>query len=353
MTVVQIRPVRVGVGQRLVTVPVRVALVCGETGVRVQVMPVVVPMRVDVLLRRMDVRVPVPAREQQRDGEREQRAARQLARRERLAEPGPGERRAEEGCAREAGLRARRAEPLSRCDVERDAGAVAERADGQRGGHFAGARREGLEGEPEREIHSARGEPLPEGRARRGHAALERGELVVERPAGAGARDERRGEPARPAAAPGDDEPRRDHARDAECSGARERLVEEHDAEERGRRDLEVEEQRDRSRQREAEAEQQQHRTGDAARGDRAGEEPAALRVEPGSPARAALAHEGCRHRQRGPEVEEPREREGAEAPEQELAGRRRGAEERRRGESECDAVHDIPARRCRARPLG
>ncbi len=55
MTVVQVRPVRVGVGDRLVAVPVGVARRRGESRVFVGVVSVVVAMGVDVLHGFVDV----------------------------------------------------------------------------------------------------------------------------------------------------------------------------------------------------------------------------------------------------------------------------------------------------------
>ena len=60
--VVQIRPVRVRVRERLVAMPVRVARVRRETGVRVLVIDVVVPISMHVLERVVNVRVLVSAR---------------------------------------------------------------------------------------------------------------------------------------------------------------------------------------------------------------------------------------------------------------------------------------------------
>ena len=55
VTVVQVRPVRVGVGDRLVAVPVGVACRRGESRVFMGVVSVVVAMGVDVLQSFVDV----------------------------------------------------------------------------------------------------------------------------------------------------------------------------------------------------------------------------------------------------------------------------------------------------------
>jgi len=181
--VVQIRPVRVRVHERLVAMPVGVARVRRETRVRVPVMAVVVPMRMDVLERVVDVRVLVSAREQQPHGERQQRRTGRVQRRQRLAEPEPGESRAEEGRAGEASLRAGGPEALRGGDVERDAHAVAERADGQCRDPRYCASRLGLEPQPDCEVDGPCCAPFPEGAARRRHSVDQRAPVVVERPA--------------------------------------------------------------------------------------------------------------------------------------------------------------------------
>jgi hypothetical protein len=340
VAVVQIRPVRMRVNEALVSVPMAVPGGRREPVVGVEVVSVVVTVRVHVLDRRVGVRMAVPAREQQRDGEREQRGARRVGPSERLAEPAEGERGAEERRAREAGLRPRRTELLRRRDVQRDARAIAEAAHAERDRDRAGAGCEGLEGEPQREVDAPRGEALPERAARGGDAIDQRGQLVVERPAPARSRDEQRRQPARPAAARGDDEPRGDHTRDAEPARSRERLAEKQRAERRRGGQLEVQQQRHRAREREAKSCQQQHGADDAAGCDRAREAQAISGVQRRPRGAAAFAPERGGHRRCGAEVEEPGELERAEAPEQPLGGRRRGSEEHRGSQRESDAVH-------------
>jgi hypothetical protein len=70
VTVMQVRPMRMGVDDLVVLVRVRVARRGRLGGVRVVVVRVVVPMAVDVLDRRMAMRVAVHAAEQQRWNQR-------------------------------------------------------------------------------------------------------------------------------------------------------------------------------------------------------------------------------------------------------------------------------------------
>ena len=319
---------------------------------RVNVVPVVVPVRMDVLLRAVRVDVGVAARQQQRDRDGEQQSAGDVGGAECLAEPEPGQTRAEEGRTREARLRARGAEALRGGDVERDAHAVAERAHRECRRQQRRRRRVRLERAGERQIEAAGGETLPEGAARRCQSVDQRGPVVVERPAEACGGHQRGRQEARPAAAPRDDGAGRHHARRAEPAAAREVLAEERDAQHRRRGELEVQQERDGAGVREAQRGEQQQRSGDAARGDRAGEAPPVAGVEPRlrARARARLARKLRRHRQRRAEVQEPGEREGAELRQQRLAERRRRSEEHCRDERGGDALHRAPGVRWRAR---
>ncbi len=123
----------VGVHHPPVPVSMRVVGPGGQAGVLVLVMTVVVAMGVDVLERLVDVLVLVPAQEKGRHGAGQQHRSDGVGGADRLAEEPEGETRADEGRTGEDCLGPRRTDLVRGGDLERDAGAVAERADRERG----------------------------------------------------------------------------------------------------------------------------------------------------------------------------------------------------------------------------
>ena len=135
MAVMEVGPVRVGVHDRLVPVPVRVPGRGRQPWMLVIVVTVVVPVRMLVLDGVVGVHMRVAFDSEKTDADGEERAGRKVRGCERLTQSEHREKHAEEGRACERNLGARGAEPLRGGNVEHDARPVRPHADEQRGDH--------------------------------------------------------------------------------------------------------------------------------------------------------------------------------------------------------------------------
>ena len=327
MSVMDVRPMRMGVCQGIVVVLVGVAKGGRLVRMHVEMVAVVVPMTMRVGDPAVSMKVDVLTREESRDGRDEDHSCSDQSKSDGFTEKDERERCADERGAREDRLRTGGSEIMSRHDVERDARAVAQRADREGRGDRFGRCDERRRGEADCQIHTARDDALHERASRGGDSVDESRQVIVDGPTQACSRGEQRAREAGPAPVPGHERTGPDGPCDPNPARPTQMLTKEDDPEQSRRDHFEIEQERDGTGERETKCREQQDRSDHPAEEHRAGKARGVQEIETGPQISSTLERDDGSHPQCRTEIEESRELEGLERPEQQLARGRRRAE--------------------------
>lgn len=327
MAVVQIGPVRVRVLDPVVTVPVGVRS-RHSLRMRVQMMPIIMRMGMDVLDRVVTVRVLVAAGDEHSNGGGKQQSRQALNAGHRFAEKRDAQGDAEEWRTGKDRLCAHGADALCGSGMQRDARAIRHRSCGERRCDRRSGRAQRCAQYAEEYVHRPGNRAFPKGAMRRHHPVDQRGQVIVDAPTGARADDQECRDHSRPADIAGHERARDDDPRYSDPGAAAQVLVEEPSSEDGGGDDLEIQEEGYGTRRRQPECREQQGRRNDAAEDDDTREPQPVQAVEPHS--RAVDDHRRARCNG-GSEIQQSRELQRLERLE-ELLTRRRGRPEQRSG---------------------